>query len=240
MYLSLSLSLYLYLSLYLLKKCERVAVKGCIDQFHAMGLRKCQSTNRKYDIEKYSWWKSRNPSRREASRKGGESSGGPSLGDCDNICEGNLLFRVIFGKFMHRWFLICAQLGSYNVSFLNYRPPKLKYGFFRGSFARLTSQSQAGTLSRRHRMRNILLETSSRCYDCNKHIAEQINVQHFLPMILFVNYNSCMCFQDIFCIISHKTCVSLQLQRWINSTLRNNEKSTAVLLRECHPLFTSE
>ena len=37
----------------LLKKCERVAVKGCIDQFHAMGLRKCQSTNRKY--EKYSW-----------------------------------------------------------------------------------------------------------------------------------------------------------------------------------------
>ena len=39
----------------LLKKCERVAVKGCIDQFHAMGLRKCQSTNRKYDIEKYSW-----------------------------------------------------------------------------------------------------------------------------------------------------------------------------------------
>ena len=144
MYLSLSLSLYLYLSLYLLKKCERVAVKGCIDQFHAIRLRKCQSTNRKYDIEKYSWWKSRNPSRREASRKGGESSGGPSLGDCDNICEGNLLFRVIFGKFMHRWILICAQLGSYNVSFLNYRPPKLKYGFFRGSFARLTSQSQAG------------------------------------------------------------------------------------------------
>ena len=88
-----------------------------------------------------------NPSRREASRKGGESSGRPSLGDCDNICEGNLLFRVIFGKFMHRWFLICAQLGSYNVSFLHYRPPKLKYGFFRGSFARLTSQSQAGTLS---------------------------------------------------------------------------------------------
>ena len=92
----------------------------------------------------------------------------------------------------------------------------------------------------RHSLRNILLETSSRCYDCKKHIAEQINVQHFLPMILFVNYNSCMCFQDIFCIISHKICVSLQLQRWINSTLRNNEKSTAVLLRECHPLFTSE
>ena len=68
----------------------------------------------------------------------------------------------------------------------------------------------------------------------------KFNVQHFLPMILFVNYNSCMCFQDIFCIISHKICVSLQLQRWINSTLRNNEKSTAVLLRECHPLFTSE
>ena len=80
-------------------------------------------------------------------QKGGESSGRDSLGDCGNICEGNLLFRVIFGKFMHRWFLICAQLGSYNVSFLNYRPPKLKYGFFRGSFARLTSQSQAGTLS---------------------------------------------------------------------------------------------
>ena len=39
----------------LLKKCERVAVKGCIDQFHAIRLRKCQSTNRKYDIEKYSW-----------------------------------------------------------------------------------------------------------------------------------------------------------------------------------------
>ena len=34
--------------------------------------------------------------------KGGESSGRPSLGDCDNICEGNLVFRVIFGKFMHR------------------------------------------------------------------------------------------------------------------------------------------
>ena len=81
-------------------------------------------------------------------QKGGESTGRDSLGDCGNICEGNLLFRVIFGKFMHRWFLICAQLGSYNVSFLHYRPPKLKYGFFRGSFARLTSQSQAGTLSR--------------------------------------------------------------------------------------------
>ena len=80
-------------------------------------------------------------------QKGGESSGRDSLGDCGNICEGNLLFRVIFGKFMHRWFLICAQLGSYNVSFLNYRPPKLKYGFLRGSFARPTSQSQAGTLS---------------------------------------------------------------------------------------------
>ena len=83
-------------------------------------------------------------------QKGGESSGRDSLGDCGNICEGNLLFRVIFGKFMHRWFLICAQLGSYNVSFLHYRPPKLKYGFFRGSFARLTSQSQAGTLSSGH------------------------------------------------------------------------------------------
>ena len=34
--------------------------------------------------------------------KGGESSGRPSLGDCDNICEGNLVFRVIFRKFMHR------------------------------------------------------------------------------------------------------------------------------------------
>ena len=89
-----------------------------------------------------------NPSRREAPRKGGESSGRPSLGDCDNICEGNLVFRVIFGNFIHRWFQICAQLGSDNVSFLHYRPPKLKYGFFRGSFARLTSQSQAGTLSR--------------------------------------------------------------------------------------------
>ena len=69
MYLSLSLSLYLYLSLYLLKKCERVAVKGCIDQFHAIRLRKCQFTNQKYDLEKYSWCKSRNPSLREASRK---------------------------------------------------------------------------------------------------------------------------------------------------------------------------
>ena len=45
---------------------------------------------------------------------------------------------------------------------------KLKYHFFGGLFTRLTSQSQAGTLSRRHRMRNILLETSSHCYDCNK------------------------------------------------------------------------
>ena len=81
-------------------------------------------------------------------QKRGQIGGRDSLGDFDNICEGNLVFRVIFGKFMHRWFQICAQLGSYNVSFLNYRPPKLKYGFFRGSFARLTSQSQAGTLSR--------------------------------------------------------------------------------------------
>ena len=75
-------------------------------------------------------------------QKGGESSGRDSLGDCGNICEGNLLFRVIFGKFMHRWFLICAQLGSYNVSFLHYRPPKLKYGFFRGSFSQPTSKSK--------------------------------------------------------------------------------------------------
>ena len=73
---------------------------------------------------------------------GGESSGGPSLSDCGNICEGNLLFRVIFRKFMHRWFQICAQLGSDNVSFLHYRPPKLKYGFFRGSFSQPTSKSK--------------------------------------------------------------------------------------------------
>ena len=73
---------------------------------------------------------------------GGESSGGPSLGDCGNICEGNLVFRVIFRKFMHRWFQICAQLGSDNVSFLHYRPPKLKYGFFRGSFSQPTSKSK--------------------------------------------------------------------------------------------------
>ena len=73
---------------------------------------------------------------------GGESSGGPSLGDCGNICEENLVFRVIFRKFMHRWFQICAQLGSDNVSFLHYRPPKLKYGFFRGSFSQPTSKSK--------------------------------------------------------------------------------------------------
>ena len=77
----------------------------------------------------------------------GQIGGRDSLGDCDNICEGNFVFRVNFGKFMHRWFQICAQLGSCNVFFLHYTPPKLKYCFFRGSFARLTSQSQAGTLS---------------------------------------------------------------------------------------------
>ena len=32
----------------------------------------------------------------------GQIGGRDSLGDCDNICEGNLVFRVIFGKFMHR------------------------------------------------------------------------------------------------------------------------------------------
>ena len=48
---------------------------------------------------------------------------------------------------MNRWFQICAQLGSCNVFFSHHRPPKLKYWFFRGSFARLTSQSQAGNLS---------------------------------------------------------------------------------------------
>ena len=81
-------------------------------------------------------------------QKRGQIGGRDSLGDCDNICEGNLVFRVIFGKFMHRWFQICAQLGSYNVSFSHYRPLKLKYDFLGGSFSRLTSQSQAGTLSR--------------------------------------------------------------------------------------------
>ena len=81
-------------------------------------------------------------------QKHGQIGGRDSLGDCDNIFEGNLVFRVIFGKFMHRWFQICAQLGSCNVFFSHYRPPRLKYCFFRGSFARLTSQSQAGTLSR--------------------------------------------------------------------------------------------
>ena len=80
-------------------------------------------------------------------QKRGQIGGRDSLGDCDNICEGNLVFRVIFGKFMHRWFQICAQLGSFNVFFSHHRPPKLKYCFFGGSFARLTSQSQAGTLS---------------------------------------------------------------------------------------------
>ena len=74
--------------------------------------------------------------------KGGESSGRPSLGDCDSICEGNLVFRVIFGKFMHRWFQICAQLGSFNVFFSHHRPPKLKYCFFRGSFSQPTSKSK--------------------------------------------------------------------------------------------------
>ena len=75
-------------------------------------------------------------------KEGGESSGRDSYGDCGNICKGYLLFRVIFRKFMHRWFQICAQLGSCNVSFLHYRPPKLKYGFFRGSFSQPTSKSK--------------------------------------------------------------------------------------------------
>ena len=82
----------------------------------------------------------------------GQIGGRDSLGDCDNICDGNLVFRVIFGKFMHRWFQICAQLGSFNEFFSHRRPPKLKYCFFRGSFARLTSQSQAGTLSNSRRL----------------------------------------------------------------------------------------
>ena len=77
-------------------------------------------------------------------QKRGQIGGRDSLGDCDNICEGNLVFRVIFGNFIHRWFQICAQLGSYNVSFSHYRPLKLKYDFLGGSFSRLTSQSQAG------------------------------------------------------------------------------------------------
>ena len=50
-------------------------------------------------------------------QKRGQIGGRDSLGDCDNICEGNLVFRVNFGKFMHRWFQICAQLGSCNVFF---------------------------------------------------------------------------------------------------------------------------
>ena len=72
----------------------------------------------------------------------GQIGGRDSLGDCDNICEGNLVFRVIFGKFMHRWFQICAQLGSFNVFFSHHRPPKLKYCFFRGSFSQPTSKSK--------------------------------------------------------------------------------------------------
>ena len=75
-------------------------------------------------------------------QKRGQIGGRDSLGDCDNICEGNLVFRVIFGKFMHRWFQICAQLGSCNVFFLHYTPPKLKYCFFRGSFSQPTSKSK--------------------------------------------------------------------------------------------------
>ena len=75
-------------------------------------------------------------------QKRGQIGGRDSLGDCDNICEGNLVFRVIFGNFIHRWFQICAQLGSYNVYFSHYRPPKLKYDFFRGSFSQPTSKSK--------------------------------------------------------------------------------------------------
>ena len=75
-------------------------------------------------------------------QKRGQIGGRDSLGDCDNICEGNLVFRVIFGKFMHRWFQICAQLGSFNVFFSHHRPPKLKYCFFRGSFSQPTSKSK--------------------------------------------------------------------------------------------------
>ena len=104
----------------------------------------------KYDLllrRKYSWKKLTQQTWPDLREKRGQIWGRESLGDCDNICEGNLVFRVIFGKFMHRWFQICAQLGSCNVFFSHHRPPKLKYWFFRGSFARLTSQSQAGTLS---------------------------------------------------------------------------------------------
>ena len=83
---------------------------------------------------------SENLARSEEER--GQIGGRDSLGDCDNICEGNLVFRVIFGKFMHRWFQICAQLGSYNVFFSHHRPPKLKYCFFRGSFSQPTFKSK--------------------------------------------------------------------------------------------------
>ena len=64
-------------------------------------------------------------------QKRGQIGGRDSLGDCDNICEGNLVFRVIFGKFMHRWFQICAQLGSLNVFFSHHRPPLHNLGCLR-------------------------------------------------------------------------------------------------------------
>ena len=74
-----------------------------------------------------------------------QTGGGRSFDDCDNICEWNLLFDVIFRKFMCWRVRICAQLTSGNVYFFHYRRSKWKPHFFRGSFTRLTSQVRRGT-----------------------------------------------------------------------------------------------
>ena len=74
-----------------------------------------------------------------------QTGGGRSFDDCDNICEWNLLFDVIFRKFMRWLFRICAQVTSGNVYFFHYKRSKWKPHFFRGSFTRLTSQVRRGT-----------------------------------------------------------------------------------------------
>ena len=68
--------------------------------------------------------------------------GGRSFDDCDNICEWNLLFDVIFRKFMCWRFRICAQLTSGNEYFFHYKRSKWKPHFFRGSFHQPTSSSK--------------------------------------------------------------------------------------------------
>ena len=98
-------------------------------------------------FRKYKWCTRRNPSLHwlpEKWRNWGKGVRGPQW--ADETCQIGSKWQNLM--FIHDWFQFRWAFWCRIFFWLRTRPPKLKYCFFGGSFSRLTSQSQAGTLSR--------------------------------------------------------------------------------------------